>query len=188
MLVGAVWLAICLRDTPESLGLPPVEGTADMQHDIEPIGSRCGGWCSQPYIWLLSFANFFVYTVRYGILDWGPTFLKQARGIELTSATWIVAAFEGVRHVRHALRRLDHRSLLRRPGRAGLLLLHELCTGALLLFWILPEPNVDLQQHAAVPGRLLHLRSAKPDRHRRRQPGHKRAAAAAVGLTGLFGY
>ena len=26
-----------LRDTPESLGLPPVEGTADMQHDIEPL-------------------------------------------------------------------------------------------------------------------------------------------------------
>jgi len=25
-------------------------------------------------------ANFFVYTVRYGTLSWGPTFLKEAKG------------------------------------------------------------------------------------------------------------
>ena len=46
VLFGAACLAIFLRDTPESLGFPPVEGTADMQHDTEPLAARCGGWCS----------------------------------------------------------------------------------------------------------------------------------------------
>src|SRR4051812_10629803 len=38
-LAGAAWLAYWLRDTPESLGLPPIEGTADLQYEVEPIFS-----------------------------------------------------------------------------------------------------------------------------------------------------
>jgi OPA family glycerol-3-phosphate transporter-like MFS transporter/OPA family sugar phosphate sensor protein UhpC-like MFS transporter len=95
VLFGAAWLLLALRDTPESLGLPPVEGTTDARHDVEPIGSTLRRLVfANPFIWLLSVANFFVYSVRYGILDWGPTFLKQARSIDLTSATWMVAAYE----------------------------------------------------------------------------------------------
>ena len=46
-------------------------------------------------IWLLAIANFFVYIVRYGVLDWGPTFLNEAKHIELKIAGWMMAAFEG---------------------------------------------------------------------------------------------
>ena len=46
------------------------------------------------YIWLLALANFFVYVVRYTVLDWGPTFLNEAKGVKLLHATWMVAAFE----------------------------------------------------------------------------------------------
>lgn len=45
-------------------------------------------------IWLVSFGNLFVYVVRIGMLDWAPKFLKEARGVNLEEAGWMVAALE----------------------------------------------------------------------------------------------
>ena len=46
------WLAFWLRDTPESLGLPPIEGTADLQHEAEPPSSfsPAVGVCESTYL------------------------------------------------------------------------------------------------------------------------------------------
>jgi len=48
-----------------------------------------------PHIWILSIANFFVYTMRYALLDWGPTLLGETRGIKISTAAWMIGAFEG---------------------------------------------------------------------------------------------
>jgi OPA family glycerol-3-phosphate transporter-like MFS transporter/OPA family sugar phosphate sensor protein UhpC-like MFS transporter len=188
-LVGAVALAIFLRDTPESLGFPPVEGTADLSHETEPFaGSLNRLVFANPYIWLLSFANFFVYAVRYGILDWGPTFLKEARGIDLSKATWIVAAYEGA----GLLGMLcggwitDHVF----GGRAARACFFYMIgsTAALVMFWQLPN-QTQLTSTILLclagffiygPQSLIGTAAAKL--------ATKRAAATAIGLTGLFGY
>ncbi len=86
-------LAIVLRDTPESMGVPPIESRDECAR--VPKGGFGHLVFGNRYIWLVAVGNLFVYTVRYGILDWGPTFLKQARHIDLTRASWMVAAFEG---------------------------------------------------------------------------------------------
>jgi OPA family glycerol-3-phosphate transporter-like MFS transporter/OPA family sugar phosphate sensor protein UhpC-like MFS transporter len=189
VLFGAAWLAIVLRDTPESLGLPPVEGTEDARQDQEPLASSLQRLVfANPYIWLLSLANFFVYSVRYGILDWGPTFLKQARGIDLSSATWMVAAYE----LSGLLGMLcggwiTDRVFAGRAARACLVYM-TLCTGALALFWLVPN------QSWATSGALLCLAGFfiyGPQSLVGTAAANlatKRAAAAAVGLTGLFGY
>jgi OPA family glycerol-3-phosphate transporter-like MFS transporter/OPA family sugar phosphate sensor protein UhpC-like MFS transporter len=189
VLFGAVWLMLALRDTPESLGLPPVEGTTDSRHNVEPIGSTLRRLVfANPFIWLLSVANFFVYSVRYGILDWGPTFLKQARSIDLTSATWMVAAYE----VSGLLGMLvggwvTDRVFGGRAARACLVYM-TLCTGSLLLFWLVPNQSW-LTSGALLclagffiygPQSLIGTAAANL--------ATKRAAASAVGLTGLFGY
>jgi OPA family glycerol-3-phosphate transporter-like MFS transporter/OPA family sugar phosphate sensor protein UhpC-like MFS transporter len=189
VLVGAAWLVLALRDTPESLGLPPVEGTGHLSCEIEPIGRSLRRLVfANPYIWLLSVANFFVYSVRYGILDWGPTFLKQARGMQLSSATWTVAAFEvaGLLGILSAGWITD-RVFAGRGARACLVYM-TLCTIALLLFWLLP--NQTWFSSGALlclagffiygPQSLIGAAAANL--------GTKRAAASAVGLTGLFGY
>lgn len=49
---------------------------------------------ANPLIWVLSIANFFVYIVRFSVLDWGPSLLKQSKGISLEMAGWLVALFE----------------------------------------------------------------------------------------------
>ncbi len=45
-------------------------------------------------IWLVALANFFVYIVRFGFLDWGPTFLKQFKGIPVSKGGLMIIAFE----------------------------------------------------------------------------------------------
>ena len=45
-------------------------------------------------IWLCAIANFFVYVVRFGFLDWGPTFLKEHKGIEVSKGGLMIIAFE----------------------------------------------------------------------------------------------
>ena len=45
-------------------------------------------------IWLVATANFFVYIVRFGFLDWGPTFLKQFKGISVAKGGLMIIAFE----------------------------------------------------------------------------------------------
>jgi phosphoglycerate transporter family protein len=189
VLIGAVWLVIRLRDTPESLGLPPVESTDRAGCEIElPTESMARLAFANPYIWLLSFANFFVYIVRYGILDWGPTFLKQARGIELTNAAWLVAAFEVSGMFGMLLAGwITDRVFGGRAARAALVYM-ALCTVALVFFWMLPD------QAWYTSGGLLCLAGFfiyGPQSLVGTAAANlatKRAAATAVGLTGLFGY
>src|ERR1035441_3043141 len=93
----SVFLWFALPDTPPSVGLPEVEGT-----QTKTVAGESDDWkavavkyvFSNPYVWLLAVANFFVYTIRYAVLDWGPTLLTQAKHLQLTNAGWMVAGFE----------------------------------------------------------------------------------------------
>ena len=42
----------------------------------------------------MALANFFVYIVRFGFLDWGPTFLNQYKGISVEKGGLMTIAFE----------------------------------------------------------------------------------------------
>ena len=46
------------------------------------------------WVWTFCIANMFVYVVRMGVLDWGPKFLTESRGLSISDAGWTVAAFE----------------------------------------------------------------------------------------------
>jgi OPA family glycerol-3-phosphate transporter-like MFS transporter/OPA family sugar phosphate sensor protein UhpC-like MFS transporter len=160
-----------------------------LKHDSESIaGSLRRLVFANPYIWLLSFANFFVYSVRYGLLDWGPTFLKQARGIDITSATWFVAGYEGFGLLGMLVGGwITDRVFAGRAARACFFYM-ICCTVTLLLFWFLPN-QTPLTSGTLLcmagffvygPQSLIGTAAANL--------ATKRAAAAAVGLTGFFGY
>ncbi len=92
-LVGAVYLAWRLRDTPQSEGLPSIE---EYKNDYPPdeteehekeLGTRelfVDYILTNKFLWLFAIANFFVYIVRYSMLDWGPTYLKEVKQATLT--------------------------------------------------------------------------------------------------------
>ena len=97
-LVGAVGLWFALRDTPHSVGLPELNqkgaGEAKEESSKEFKAFVRKHVFGNPTIWVLAFANFFVYIVRYAVLDWGPTLLGEWKGISIQHAGWMVAAFE----------------------------------------------------------------------------------------------
>ena len=140
------------------------------------------------YIWLVSVTNFFVYILRYAVLDWGPTLLHEAKHLSIGNASLMVAAFEAAGVVGALLAGwLTDRFFGGRPMRAGLFYM-VLAGFAILLFW---KGAGESKLWNTVwlcaagffiygPQSLIGIAAAKL--------ATKRAAATAVGLTGLFGY
>src|SRR5437016_4954284 len=91
-----IWFT--LPDTPASVGLPEVEGTErhSRTHESRKEFRRfvIKHVFLNHYIWIVSLANFFVYIIRYAVLDWGPTLLTESKHVVITHAGWMVAAFE----------------------------------------------------------------------------------------------
>ncbi len=104
---AAVFCFFCVKDSPTEAGLPELE--------IEKADEGSGSPHPMPeesvkvpitnadrrklvfgnrVIWLVAMANFFVYIVRFGFLDWGPTFLKQFKGISVAKGGLMIIAFE----------------------------------------------------------------------------------------------
>lgn len=93
-----------LRDTPQSLGLPPIEKYRnDFIDKIEAEGTDKDPSSKKilvdyvlknPYIWLLAVAYFFVYAVRTGINDWTALFLVESKGYSSIGANGCVSLFE----------------------------------------------------------------------------------------------
>lgn len=88
----AIYLLLRLRDTPQSVGLPPIEeyrndySVAANGDSEEELGTRqlmVDYILKNRYLWLFAAANFFVYIARYSMLDWGPTYLKEVRHASL---------------------------------------------------------------------------------------------------------
>jgi len=193
-LVMSVFLWNYLRDTPESVGLPEVEGSHMPGGDTagEPLGQfKRFLWervFSNKYIWLVSIANFFVYTIRFAVFDWGPTVLKEAKGVELHNAGLMIAAFE----VAGMLGMLTTGYLTDRlfGGRGAPLSMISmvLCGVTVYVFWRIPAGNVGWSTTLLAltgffvysPQALVGVMAANL--------ATKRAAATAVGLTSIFGY
>ena len=98
-LVGAVGLFALLRDTPKSVGLPELEMTKTVLDNEKDDAAARRAYVQKmvyknPIIWILAFANFFVYVVRFSVLDWGPKFLTEACNMSFEKAAAAVFAFE----------------------------------------------------------------------------------------------
>ena len=99
----ACYLIVRLRDTPQSVGLPPVE---EYRNDYPPEGGRDREQelgtrellvtyvLANRALWLFALANFFVYIARYSMLDWGPTYLKEVKHASLQDGGFSTAIFE----------------------------------------------------------------------------------------------
>ncbi len=193
-LVCAAFLYVKLRDRPESLGLPEVEGTEQSANPPGGTAGRDGSestWRSvfcNPYIWLLAVANFFVYALRYAVLDWGPTLLHEYKGFSLVHAGWVVAAFELSGIAGMLLTGwLTDRFFGSRGARVCVFCM-AMAGLSILLFWRM-HTRSELMSTALLccagfwiygPQSLVGISVANL--------ATKRASATAIGFTGLFGY
>ena len=191
---GAVFLFATLRDTPASVGLPELEGTAVKLK--KTTGKPADYWpvffekvLRNPLIWIICAASFFMFVVRFSVLDWGPTLLQQAKGASPQLAGLLVALseFAGIAGTLAAGWVTD-RFL---QGRA-----HRTCVfcmaGAALsafIFWRIPHGAPSWMLFATIcplgffiygPQALLGIAAANQ--------ATRKAAARANGITGVFGY
>ncbi len=99
----AIYLLVRLRDTPQSVGLPPIEEyrndypvDAGRNREAE-LGTRellVHYVLKNRYVWLFAAGNFFVYISRYSMLDWGPTYLKEVKHASLEQGGISTAIYE----------------------------------------------------------------------------------------------
>ena len=192
--VVCVFLWFALRDTPTSVGLPEIQvagGSEETSRDGAPADFKRfvrHQVFSNRYIWIVAVANFFVYAFRYGVLDWGPTLLSESKGIPISHAAWMVAAFE----IAGVIGMLSTGWLTDRVfgGRGARTCFFSMTLSGifLLLFWQIPAPSpfvaTTLLGGAGFfiygPQALVGIVAANL--------ATRRAAATAVGFTGLFGY
>lgn len=102
---GGLFLINRLRDTPQSLGLPPIEEYRDdyvgstvkkgeVEEELSTREILIDYVLKNKYMWMLGIAYFFVYVVRTGVNDWTALFLREERGYDLITANGCVSLFE----------------------------------------------------------------------------------------------
>ena len=102
-LVMGVFILVFLRDTPQSCGLPSIEdykddhpdtGVADPERELGAKEIFVNFILNNKPLWIIAVANIFVYVVRYGVLNWAPTYLTAAKACPADTARWQFFVYE----------------------------------------------------------------------------------------------
>lgn len=189
---GAILCLLALKDTPQSVGLPEVEGTHTGKEATEGKKGAHKAFLEHmvfknKWVWMLAIANIFVYVLRMGVLDWGPKFLTEDRGMNINGAAWSVAVFELTAIVGTIFAGWASDHIFK--GRS-----HRMCLfsmlGAVLflgLFALVPMPTVASTIVLALSGFCIYGPQALIGIGSANQ-ATKEASATANGLAGICGY
>ncbi len=193
----AVLVFFLMRDTPQSVGLPPIEQyRGDYPEDYsEAYELEFSGReiflkyvLNNKLLWYIAVANAFIYLIRYGVLDWAPTYLSEEKGFSVDESSWAYFLYEWAGIPGTLLCGwLSDRLFNGRRAPAGILFM-ALVLIAVLVYWFNPpgNPSVDMAALIAIgfliygPVMLIGLQAL--------ELVPKKAAGTAAGLTGLFGY
>jgi sugar phosphate permease len=212
-IAASFWLFNRLADSPESLGLPPIEifeGQARNETNA-PASGRTGEavpskgqaqngkpesfWSvfrtnilTNKGVWIVSTANFFVYVVRIGILSWSPKYLTEAKHLTLINAGFCVFSFEVAGMFgAYVSGWLSDRVFMGRRGPVSTAFMFVLVGLVLALFRVTNGDGLTLGLIFAGLGFFVYgpqmLVAVAATDYSTRV-----ASASAVGLTGLLGY
>ena len=99
--LAAVFCFFFVKDGPHEAGLEEMDlsdmrGETEKRQEVHEVtdADRRRLVFTNRVIWLCALANFSVYVVRFGFLDWGPTFLKEYKGISVEKGGLMIIAFE----------------------------------------------------------------------------------------------
>lgn len=105
-LIIAAFTLFTVRDTPQSEGLPPIEeykneypaeekeDHVDLEKELTTKEILFKYVLVNKYLWYISFANVFVYLVRYGVINWAPSYLTEVKGFSHSSSSWAYFLYE----------------------------------------------------------------------------------------------
>ena len=198
-LIIAVLILILVRDTPQSERLPTIEVYRndfpnaydyDQSHEKEPSAKAIffEYVLNNKFLWTIAIANAFVYFIRYGVLDWAPTYLNEAKGFSFEQSGWAYMFYEfaGIPGTLFC-GWLSDRVFNGRRAPVSILFL-ALTLVCVLTYWLNPRgnPNLDIAMLIGIgffiygPVMLIGVQAL--------DLAPKKAAGTAAGFTGLFGY
>lgn len=193
----AVFVCFLMRDTPQSCGLPPIE---EYKNDYPPdYNEKDEKELSAKQIflhyvlpnkllWLIAFANVFVYMLRYGILDWSPSYLQAAKNFTMDKSSWAYFLYEYAGIPGTLLCGcMSDKVFKGNRGATGVFFM-VLVSAATLVYWLNPvgNPGIDMLCMICIgfliygPVMLIGLHAL--------ELAPKKAVGTAAGFTGLFGY
>ena len=196
-IVVALCALVAMRDTPQSCGLPAIEkykndypDDYNDKHEQELTAREIFRQYILPnkLLWYIAFANVFVYLLRYGILDWAPTYLKEVKHFTVNKSSWAYFLYEWAGIPGTLLCGWVSDKLFKGNRAVTGIVFMVLVTLATLVYWQNPagNPTVDMIALVAIgfliygPVMLVGLYAL--------ELVPKKAAGTAAGLTGLFGY
>jgi len=97
-LLGFVIVAVFMRDTPQSCGLPPiavykgdVTEAQKKAEDEKSVGEHQKAVLKNPAVWMLALASAFMYISRYAVNSWGIFYLEAEKGYSIVEASSIIS-------------------------------------------------------------------------------------------------
>ncbi len=196
-IVVAIISYFLIRDTPQSQGLPPIEEYRNdypskekktFEKELKVREILFQHVFNNKWIWIIAIANIFVYLVRYGVLDWAPTFLSEEKAFDMSqsSAAYFLYEWAGIPGTL-LCGWISDKFFKGRRGPAGVVFMLGVLI-SVLVYWFNPpgNPIIDMICLIAIgfliygPVMLIGLQAL--------DYVPKKAAGTAAGLTGLFGY
>lgn len=188
---------LLVRDTPQSCGLPPIEAykndypknySADQEKELSAKEIFFKYVFNNRMLWYIAFANAFVYLVRYGILDWAPTFLEEAKGFSLKESGWAYFFYEYAGIPGTLLCGLISDKVFKGRRAPATIIYMVLVLIAVLVYWKNPPGNIWIDNAALIAIGFLIYGPVMLIGVQALDLVPKKAAGTAAGLTGLFGY
>ncbi len=199
-IIGGLFLIYCLRDTPQSLGLPRVEEYKNeeiVDNYINEKGEErelttkeilLNYVLKNRFIWMLAIAYFFVYVIRTAVNDWGQFFLIESKDIPLRAAGQAIFWFEFGGFFGSLIAGWASDKIFNGKRAPVNVLCCFFVVLAMLILWFAPQQSVFVCSIAMFligfmifgPQMLIGIAAA--------ELSHKKAAATANGFAGWFAY
>ncbi|HKD54657.1 MAG TPA: phosphoglycerate transporter protein PgtP [Steroidobacteraceae bacterium] len=193
----AIGVFFLLEDMPQSRGLPSIERYRDdYPPDYSEAHEQTLGFrdiflkyvLTNRYLWAIAVANAFCYFVRYGVVNWIPTYLETAKGFSFqqSSVAWSLYEWSAIPGT-IACGWVSDRCFKGKRAPATILFM-ALTLAAVIVYWLNGKGPLWIDYAALISiGFLiygpimiigLHSLDLVP----------KKAAGTAAGFTGFFGY
>ncbi len=205
VMLCTILVLLTVKDTPQSVGLPSIEDyhsknylREDRKKDVtkeiveeEELSAKeifFKHIFNNRAIWYLSFANIFVYFVRFGVASWIPLYLNKVKGFNFKGQVIAMLLFELAGIPAMMLCGYISDKFFRNRRTPVIIISTALAIFAILLYWLNPPGHYIVDNIALIaigfliygPVVLIGMQAV--------DVVYKKAVGTATGLTGFFGY
>ncbi len=188
---------LLVRDTPQSCGLPNIEAYKndyprdyDESHEQELSTKEIFFTYvfKNKLLWLIAIANAMIYLVRYGVLDWAPTYLHEVKHFDLDETGWAYFLYEWAGIPGTLLCGVISDKIFKGRRAPTIIIYMLLVMVAVFVYWKNPPGHVMIDNFALIAIGFLIYGPVMLIGVQALDLVPKKAAGTAAGLTGLFGY